>query len=273
MKTTRSLWPLILLVFPVLPVPVLADAPSFNVTAVTPVGSWAEREERKVDHKNRETVTVLRQTMVDKEDRDGETCYWVESETTSYKINKKGNRKQQGDPAIVKVLIAESALNGDPANLASNLTGFGKEIILQTGDAQPMRIREGGALGGMMMQALGIQIDFQFTKLGDEKVETPAGEFKAEKFSGTGSAEGRVLFQKISVQSESEIWMTPAVPFGFASSVSKEMVNGKPSSSQAQVTSFGMEGGVSKITGEPMDFMGGQDGGMNLKDLMPGSGG
>ena len=170
----------------------------------------------------------------------------------------------------MKALIAESALNGDPANLASNLTGYGKEIIIQTGDAQPMRIREGGMFGGMMMQALGIQIDYQFTKLGNEKVETPAGEFKAEKFAGTGSAEGRILLQKISVQSESEIWMTPDVPFGFARSVSTETVNGKPGSSQSQVTSYGMDGGVSKITGEPMDFMGGQGGGMNFKDLMPG---
>ena len=87
MKSSRSSRSVVLLASLILAAPALADAPSFSVTAVTPVGSWAEREERKVDHKKRETVTVLRQTMVDKVDRDGETHYWVESETTSYKIN------------------------------------------------------------------------------------------------------------------------------------------------------------------------------------------
>ncbi len=257
MTMKSTLWPMLCLGLLALSQAVQADAPSFSVTGATPVGSWAEREERRVDHKGRETITILRQAMVDKTELNGETHYWVESETVSYKIDRKGKRKQQGEPTIVKVLIAESAINGDPANLASNLTGFGKEIIMQTGDGQPMRIREGGMLGGMMMKALGIQIDYEFTKLGDEKVETPAGEFDAEKFAGTGSAEGRILIKKISVQSDSEIWMTPDLPFGFARSVSKETVNGKPESSETTVTSYGMHGGVSKITGEPMDFLGG----------------
>lgn len=257
MRLVRSVLPLLAVLFVAIPLPVLADAPSFSITATTPVGSWAEREDRRVDHKGRETISIMRQTMVDKAEVDGETHYWVETETATYKVNKKGARKQQGEPAIVKALIAKSALDGDPANLMKNLTGVGKEIIFQTGNAQPMRIREGGMMGGMMMQALGIQVDYQFQGMGDEKVTTPAGEFKAEKFVGTGSVESRILLQKISVQSESEFWMTPDIPFGFARMASKETVNGKPQSSQSQVTSFGMSGGVSKITGEPMDFMGG----------------
>ncbi len=273
MKPKRPLWHLLILVCIAVPLSALSDTPSFKVTATTPVGSWVEREQHTVDHKNRETVSVMRQTMVDRTEIDGETYYWVETVATNYKVNRKGDRRKQGDPAIVKALIAQSALDGDPANIANNLAGYGKEIIFQSGSSQPMRIREGGMMGGMMMQALGIKVDYQFRRLGAEKVDTPAGQFEAEKFAGSGNTEAQILFQRISVQSESEIWMTPDIPFGFARMVSKETVNGKPQSSQAQATSYGMEGGVSQITGEPMDFMGGQDGGLNLKDLMPGNSG
>ena len=117
-----------------------------------------------------------------------------------------------------------------------------------------------------------MQVDYQFASAGMEAVEIPAGEFKAEKFTGTGSAETRILMQKVSVRSESEYWMTPEIPFGFARMVSSDTVNGKPQRSEAHVTSFGMSGGESRLSGEPVDFMGGGQG-FNLNELMPGSGG
>ncbi|MBT8132799.1 MAG: hypothetical protein KJO35_11055 [Gammaproteobacteria bacterium] len=256
-----------------LAIPTLAysDAPSFNVTSTTPVGSWVEREQRTVDHRNRETVSIIRQTMVESEQRDGELHYWIETESTNYKVKKKGVRKQQGDTAIVKVLVPASTLDGDPANLVNNLSGFGKEIIFQNGSQQPMRMREGGTMADLMLKALGVKVDYTFESLGRESVNIPAGEFRAEKFAGSGSVETRMLLKKITVESQSEVWLTPDIPFGFARMVSNDLVNGKSQTSQAEVTQFGTSGGVSKIVGEPVDFMGEQTmPGINLKDLMPG---
>ncbi len=44
---------------------------------------------------------------------EGKTYFWVETESTNYKITKKGERKKQGDTAIVKALVEQEALDGD----------------------------------------------------------------------------------------------------------------------------------------------------------------
>ena len=276
----RFTWPAIALTCLLVPLPALSDGPSFRISDITPAGSWVEREQRTVDHKNRETVATMRQTMLGKEPCGDETCYRVESVTNTYKIKKNGEMKQQGEQAIVQTLIAESVFNADPANAMNNLSGFGKEIIFQTGEGQPMRIEEGGTLAGFMMQALGVKADYTFTSAGKESVETPAGTFRAEKFNGTGSVDTRILIQKISIRSESEFWMSPDVPFGFAKMVSKDLVNNKPQSTEAYVKNFELSGGETLITGEPVDFMGGGDQPageqeskpkFKFKDLIPGN--
>ena len=271
MRRTFSGWFAAVFIFALTPVPAMSDAPTFRISDVTPVGSWAEREQRTVNHKKKETLSVMRQTLVGKEDRDGETHYWVETEATNYKITKKGEKKKQGQTTIIKALIAGSMFDADPANISNNLTGFGKEIIFQTGNEQPMRMKEGGTMADFMMKALGVKVDYTFTSAGNDTVEIPAGTFNAQKFTGTGSVDTRILIQKISIRSESEFWMTPELPFGFAHMISKETVNKKPQSSEASVTSYGMSGGTSKITQEPVDFMGGGDQkGIKFKDLIPG---
>lgn len=271
MKTIGLYWQALFLIVLLVPLQSQADAPSFRISDATPVGSWVEREHTTVDHKNKTTVSILRQKMLEKVRIEGKDYVWIETESTNYKVSKKDKRKQQGETAVVKALVEKDALDGDPANLANNLTGFGKEIIFQTGKGQPMRMREGGTMAGMVMSSLGIKVDYQFASAGSDKVTTPAGEFKAEKFTGTGSVETRILIKKISVQSESEFWMTPELPFGFAKMVSRDTVNGKLQTTEGHVTAFGRSGATSAIVGEPSDFMGGE-GGFNFKDLVPGGG-
>lgn len=250
--------------------PAGADRPSFNVTEVTPVGSWAEREQVTVNQRGRKSVTVMRQKMLQKTQVEGETHYWVETEVDNYKVSKKGQRKRQGDAVVMKVLLPASALNGDPGNILNNLGGYGKEIIMQAGDAQPMRIREGGMMAGMMLKAMGVKVEYQFASAGNEKVTVPAGEFKAEKFTGSGSVETRVLMSKMSVQSDSQFWLSRDVPFGMVKMSSVETVNGKPQTTEAHLAAYGNSGATSAISGEPMDMFGGPDGGLNLQDLIPG---
>lgn len=226
----------------------------FNLLSATPVGSWQERQETTINHKGKKTATIMRSALLGKEERDGKAFYWIEMVVESYKISKKGKRKKSGDRVIIKTLVPASMLQGDPANVLTNLRGFGEEIIMQTGNETPMRISGGGGLFSGMMQAMGTEVNYDFQALGKESVTVTAGDFPATKIQGSGSSETKVVFKKIKVTSESIVWMSEQVPFGLVKSKGTSTLNGKKSTHTTDLLAFGLSGAESQITGEPQDM-------------------
>lgn len=221
--------------------------------ASTPEGSWVVSEVTTTDDKGKQTVTVTRQKFLGSEQRDGQTYYWLETEMDSFKV-KKGERKADGDHIVMKVLVSKEAMNSDPANVINNMQGFGKEIIMQTGDSQPMKISEGGMLAGTMMKSMGIEVNYQFKEEGTETVETNVGQFKAKRVTGSGSTSTKILFKTIEVQSKSVVWISEKVPFGIVKSENTDIVNGKEQHSKTALIEYGKSGAVTAITGEVMEM-------------------
>ena len=230
--------------------PTSAKSIEFDMLAATPVGSWQVREEITTDHKGRKTGSTIRSSLVGEEERNGEKHYWIEMEIDSFKISKKGKRKKQGDPVIMKSLVAASTLNGDPANVMGNLRGFGVETIIQNGNQQPMRFRNTGGFMQGMMKAANVEIKYDFEDQGKEAVETPAGSFTATKLNGTGSVDMKIVFKKVRVDSVTTMWLSDKTPFMTVKIDGESTTNGKTSTHQSELLEFGQSGAESKISGE-----------------------
>src|SRR5690606_26899461 len=131
----------------------------------------------------------------------------------SYKL-RKGKRKAQGEPVVMKTLVEASVIGANPENVTANLQKYGKEIIFQPGNGDPMRIVEGGALAQMMMKSLGVSVDYSYREDGTRTAEVPAGTFTCTVLRGEGTTEMRVVMRKISIQSRIETCTSGQVPFG-----------------------------------------------------------
>jgi hypothetical protein len=256
MGSLKGSLPALLLVLTATVTSPAARAIDFDFASATPIGSWQLREDTMTDHKNRKTGSTIRTSMLSTETRDGVDYYWVQMEMNSFKYTRKGERKPEGDRMVMKMLVEKGAYNMDPGNVLNNLGAFGKEIIMQAGDQDPMRISEGGAFAGMMTQAMGTKADYTFSEPVREAVQVPAGEFDAQRIDGTGSVETKVLFRKIVVESESSIWLSESVPFGIIRQGGTDMVNGKPNQHEGVLLEFGTSGAVDLITKEPQEMPG-----------------
>ena len=248
----RKIAHVLALVF-LIPVAVFGLKLPFDFEETTPVGSWQIREQTTTDHKGKTTLSVIKSSLVGTEERGGETYYWIETETTNYKM-KKGKRSQDGQRSIVKVLMAASALEGDLANALSNLKGLAQEVIIQTGDGEPMKLGGVGFMADAMMKGMGLEIKYDFEPQGTEDVEVPAGSFSCTKVAGTGSAEAKVMFKKMKVESTSTHWIAQNMPFGTVKSVSNDLVNGKENKTESRVIEFGMSGAETQITKQPKEM-------------------
>jgi hypothetical protein len=231
-----------------------AKGVQFNMLASTPIGSWQIRENVDTNHKGKQTGSTIKTSLLSSEMRDGEKHYWVEMVMDTYKISKKGKRKKQGDQAVIKSLVPASLMNGDPANVMGNLRGFGKETIIQSGKGDPTRISGSGGFLGGMMKSMGIEIKFDFNTVGSESINVPAGDFSSEKIQGTGTADGKILFKKFHIESDTSVWMSKKVPFGTIKILSTSVHNGKKSRSDSELLDFGLSGAKSLITKEPKDM-------------------
>lgn len=230
-----------------------AEGYEFNMLAATPEGSWQLREDTNTDHKGRQTVTSIKTSMLSSEVRDGENYYWMEMVINNFKL-KKGKRKPTGDQAIIKSLMPADVLSGDPANAMTNMRGLGKEIVIQNGKDDPMIIRGAGGLAGAMMKSFGTEVNFDFSDLGTEQIEVPAGQFEARKISGKGTTETTVVFKKIKVESDSVVWMSEEVPFGMVKAEGVSIVNGKKSTNSTILIDHGHLGASSLITKTPREL-------------------
>ena len=231
-----------------------AKGVQFNMLNSTPIGSWQVRENIDTNHKGKKVGSTIRTSLLSSEMRDGKKHYWIEMVMDTYKINKKGKRKKQGDQSVIKSLVPASLMNGDPANVMGNLRGFGKETIIQSGKGDPTRITNSGSFLAGMMKSFGIEIKFDFNTVGSESISVTAGDFASEKIQGTGTADGKILFKKFHVESETSVWMSKKVPFGTIKIQSTSVHNGKKSHSESELLEFGMSGAKSLITKEPKDM-------------------
>lgn len=238
------------LIFLMLSISVTAKAETFfDFSASTPVGGWALREVTTTDHKGRQTVAVVKQKYLGSEQRDGQVYYWLETEMDNYKL-KKGKRKRDGEHVVLKVLVPAEVMSSDPANVINNLQGFGQEIIMQTGDNQPLMITGGGMLAGAALKAMGVEVNYQFTVEGTETITTAAGTFNTKRIAGKGNTTAKILFKKIKVQSQSVFWISEEVPFGIVQSESTDIINGKEQRSKTILLEYARSGAKTAITGE-----------------------
>jgi len=236
-----------------------------DILSATPIGSWAETEQTTSDHKGRESVNSVRMSMLGKEQRNGQTYYWVETVMNSFKV-KKGKRSSAGDRFIIKMLVPESSMRGDPASAFANLRGLGEEIIFQNGDSKPMRMSGAGSMAQSMMQMTGSSIDYQFNEQGRENVTVPGGSFDTRILVGTGSATMKLLFKKSTVNSKITSYYSTKVPFGVVRSVGEDTMNGKTSTYTSQLSEYGLSGASSLITETPEEMPAMP----NMKDLLGG---
>lgn len=230
-----------------------ADTIDFNFEDSTPVGSWQEREQITTDEDGKQTGSVMRISYLGDEDRGGESYVWVEMEMNNFKIKKKG-RKAQGDPIYIKILTKKSAFEGDIANALGNFNEMATDVIMQSGDSQPIRIKGAGSMMGGMMQGMGLQVSYTVTKEGNEKLTVPGGTFDCDRYKGEGSSSVKIMFKTMRTESKATQWISNDVPFGIVKIISDDVINGDPQRSETVLTGFGLEGAVSKITGEPQEM-------------------
>ena len=234
-----------------------AKEPALDLLANTPIGSWQIREDTNTNHKGKQTVSVVKTSMLSEEMRDGERHYWMEVSMNDFKIRKgkKGDkRKKTGKQTVMKTLVPASVFIADPANAIANLRGVGKEIIFQSGKSDPMIMRGAGELASGVMQSMGASIDFDFSHQGSAQVTVPAGTFDTQIMSGSGTTTVNAVFKQINVSSTTTSWYSDQVPFGIVQANGETRSNGKTSTQSSQVIEYGMTGATSLITKTPQEM-------------------
>lgn len=224
----------------------------FDFSLSTPVGSWQEREQ-STEKGGKTSVSIMKLKYLGDEERNGVTYAWVETESRTFKVRKKG-RQQQGDTVFMKVLLKKSLLEGDVVNSIGNFNDIAVEIIMQSGNEKPMRIKNAGEMMGGVVRATALQISYELTKEGSEETTVPAGSFSCDRYKGRGSATLDLMIKKMKVDSTATQWISKQVPFGVVKIISEDVVNGKPQHSETTLLSYGRSGATSGITGEPEDM-------------------
>ena len=222
-----------------------------NLLKSTPVGSWQLRQVITTDDGGKQTLQEMRTSVVGEETR-GKTDYlWIEIAIDSFKMKKGQKGKQTGEHTVMKILMDKSVLKSNkPEDVFNNLQGLGTEIIMQTGDNDPMKIEAGSMMSGMM-QSMGPEIDYKFKDLGSETVETPKGKFKCKVIEGEGTVEMKIVFKTFRVNGKTKQWSSDDVPFNMVKMESVSEMNGKETKTEAVLLDFGKSGAKSEIHGEP----------------------
>lgn len=237
--------------------PAMAKGPSLDLLAATPIGSWQIREDYNTSPRGKRTVSVVKTSMLGEETRNGERYYWVEMVQNEFKLrkSKKGEkRKPTGDQIVTKTLLPASTFTADPANAIANLSGVGEEMIIQTGNSDPIIMRGAGALASSFMQGSGGNISFDFAEQGTEQVAVTAGTFDTTIMSGTGSVTVDAVFKQITVTSKTTGWYSEQIPFGIVKSTGETTTNGKTTTNESQLIEYGMSGATSLITKTPQEM-------------------
>jgi hypothetical protein len=225
----------------------------YNMQKSTPVGSWQLRQVISTDEKGNQSLQEVRTSLVGEETRNKVDYVWIEMATDTFKMKKGNKDKPTGEHIVMKILMEKSLMSGDPEDIFNNLQGLGAEIIMQTGDQEPMKIEAGGMMSGMM-QSMGPEIDYKFKELGHETIKVPAGKFKCKVVEGEGTAEMKIVFKTIRVNGKSKQWTSDKVPFGIVKMESTSEMSGKETKTEAVLLSCGDSGAVSEIRGQPQSI-------------------
>ncbi len=239
-----------------------------DVLDATPPGSWARYESVEYDKKGRgKTASTMTNKFLSRETVDGVDHMWLEMEMQSYKIGRNGERKADGKPMVMKVLVEESFFSQGGGNIGA-LRGFGKEMIMQQGDETPMRMTNVGAMAAGLGGMAEVNMDGTYERHGTVDVDTPAGSFDAVHVSGTQQATVGVAMLKRTITSDIELWVSPDVPFATVRNVFTEQGR-SARRTEMILQEYGTSGAASAITGTPEDIeMPAMPG---LKDMLPGN--
>jgi hypothetical protein len=152
------------------------------------VGAWAEYQGTY----NKKTPVTTRYAVVGTETRNGAEYKWVELKMHDPKKN---------TDMIYQMLV--------PGGGPLEMDGV-EEVVMKMGDQPAMKMS--GMMLGMMRKQLGQNMAFkdaciEVTMVGEEKVSVPAGSFTAKHFHST--------------KYETDVWVSPKVPFSMLKSVGK----------------------------------------------------
>ncbi len=224
------------------------QALAFDLSASAQVGAWQEREETTRNHKGKVTgVSVVWMGVTQAETIQGVDHLWFEVRSQNFKVNRRGDRKPKGDVAIMKTLVEVSALQ-NLENPMNNLHKFAKDIVMQQGNSQPIRLTGGGMMAQGMLQAFGSNIDFSYEDTGiDDQIEVPAGTFSARKMLGRGTAEFSIVIRTMRIESETQTWVNADVPLAVVKQETQSSTNGKLSTISSELLRYGDTGAVSML--------------------------
>ena len=228
-----------------------AASVEIDLLAATPVGSWAMSEDLETDHRGRQTVKVLKYSMLGTEQRDGDTHYWLEVVIDRFAL-KNGKRKKQGDRFVFKALVGEAALKGDLLSVTLDWRDNSEELIIQTGDGQPIRISGHSGVADVFMESLWAGVTLTFGSAGLDAVTVPAGTFHTEKLLLSSSTEVQAYSTEVTVTNTT--WYTPSVPFGVVKVEGRTIINGDVSTNTTRLLDYGISGAHSLITSPPQEL-------------------
>ena len=178
------------------------------------VGAWAEYQGTY----NKKTPLTTRYAVVGTEDRNGAEYKWIEFKMHDAKKN---------TDMIYQMLV--------PGGGPLEMDGV-EEVVMKMGDQPAMKMS--GMMLGMMRKQLGQNMAFkdactEVELVGQEKVSVPAGSFSAKHFH--------------SAKYETDMWVSPKVPFSMLKSVGK---------SHEFVLAVIGDGAKSEITEKPQEMPG-----------------
>jgi hypothetical protein len=178
------------------------------------VGAWAEYQGTF----NKDTPMTTRYAVVGTESRKGVDYKWIEFKMHDTKKN---------TDMIYQMLV--------PGGGPLEMDGI-EEVVMKMGDRPAMKM--GGMMLGMVRTQLGKNMAFkdvcaEVTMVGEEKVSVPAGSFSAKHFH--------------SAKYETDVWVSPKVPFSMLKSVGK---------SHELVLAATGDGAKSEITETPQEMPG-----------------
>lgn len=233
--------------------PTRADVP-FDLLAATPIGSWQRQESTNTDNDGNRLLSVIETGLLGEEIRDGVPLVWVQTEVQVYRLDAAGAREPSGERTVVQALVERSALAAGIVGGGDYLRRLGREVIYQVGSEVPTRVSGAGQIAAAMAALSGINTTPVLTLEGRETADVAAGRFDTHRLSSTFQSNAQVLGHGMSIDLQGTVWLSPAVPFGFVRSDTREVVNGVPSTSRAELVAFGTSGAVSKITGTPRNL-------------------
>lgn len=224
-----------------------------DLLASTPPGSWQRSESVTTDKKGRRAVSEMTMAFLGEEQRNGEPLIWMETRMQSYAVGRDGERRPDREEVKVKILLDRDFFSRAGGQFAA-LRQFGREVIIQQGDEQPMLIRNAGEMAAGVGAVMNTETAQSFREAGKETVSVPAGTFETRKITGRQRVETGFAMMRRTIEMDSTVWVSEDVPFGVVKAESTSVGGGATGSSSQRLLEYGMTGASSAITGTPQEL-------------------